>query len=235
MDVLHFWLRRRRERFMDVISVPVTTEELDATQIRAVNRLRNELMRDRSSEAVAINGRVKAAIAAGVAAARAGTVVDWGCGGLPIVPYLTGNPDFAGVDIDPVALDEIRATGLRGMSPDEAATFTPARSPCVVTGAFVLHFKIDHAHVTTMARLVGTDGFILANVYRRSLESRENLRIALKERHLLVTSVHDPAELVGGHEFWFIATPEATALHAGTVLGAVTATLTGASETESAD
>ncbi|MCA2217836.1 class I SAM-dependent methyltransferase [Jidongwangia harbinensis] len=207
--------------FMDVIRLPHRTEDLAPRQIQKVNRLRRPLIDDRGSRQHATNRRVKRAMADGLVAAGVTGVLDWGCGYHPLRPYLPRDVALVGVDIDPEVVAENRRLGLECYDPEDAALQYADRPPSALVSVFVFHFRLPTAHIAAMAELVGTDGFLLANVYRRDEQSRGRLVTAFRERGLQVTREKDPTEAATGHEFWFLARPRVTGNLADKVLHTV--------------
>lgn len=209
--------------FMDVIRLPQRTEDLGPREIQRVNRLRRPLIDDAGSRQHLTNRRVKRAMAAGLVAAEVTSVLDWGCGYHPMRPYLPRDVAFAGVDIDPEVVAENRRHGLACHDPDDVGI----ASADAVVSVFVFHFRLPSAHVATMARLIGDDGFLLANVYRRDARSRARLIAAFRAHGLVVTREKDPAEAATAHEFWFVAPPAVTQNLADKVLHTVLRTMAG--------
>jgi SAM-dependent methyltransferase len=213
--------------FMDVIRLPQRTEDLAPREIQRVNRLRRPLIDDAGSRQHATNRRVKRAMADGLVAAGVTGVLDWGCGYHPLRPYLPRDVAFAGVDIDPEVVAENRRHGLACYEPGDAEMQYADRPLSAVVSVFVFHFRLPAAHVATMARLIGGDGFLLANVYRRDARSRARLITAFRQHGLVVTREKDPTEAATGHEFWFVARPAVTQNLADKVLHTVLRSMTG--------
>lgn len=197
--------RGSEQRFMDVISVPQPTEELSVRQIREVNRLRRTLLDDTASPELLTNQRIKRAIASAAGNVGVKTVLDWGCGYHCLRPFIDPGVEFVGVDIDPDVVAHNRAAGIDCRHPSEFAKGQPDQAFDAILSVFVFHFKLPANHIDTMVRLIGQDGFILANVYRRSAESRQKLRGAFLDRGVEVRTTPDPTESAAGNEFWFIA------------------------------
>ena len=204
--------------FMDVIRLPRRTEDLGFRQIQQVNRLRRPLIDDRASTWYATNSRVKQAMAEGLSTAGARRVLDWGCGYHPLRPFLPVDAEFAAVDLDPEVVAENRQQGIRCHHPDDALREYEHRPFDAVVSVFVFHFRLPTAHIDAMSRL---GGFVLANVYRRDVESRRLLAGAFRARGLAVTREKDPAQAATGHEFWFVARPDVTRNLADKTLHAV--------------
>ena len=213
--------------FMDVIRLPQRTEDLGPRDIQRVNRLRRPLIDDAGSRQHATNRLVKRAMADGLIAAGVTGVLEWGCGYHPLRPYLPRDVTFAGVDIDPEVVAENRRHGLACFPPGEAEVPFADRPLSAVVSVFVFHFRLPSAHIATMARLLGTDAFLLANVYRRDEQSRGRLITAFRGHGLVVTREKDPAEAATGHEFWFVARPAVTQNLADKVLHTVRRSMTG--------
>jgi hypothetical protein len=192
---------------MDVISLPLTTEDLNARQIREVNKLRRQLMIGGQSAQYATNHRIKSAMAAAVNGTGAHSVLDWGCGYHPMRGLLDRREHFVGVDIDPdVVADNLRH-GVACLPAHAVPKMLAGMAFDAVVAVFVFHFRMPTEHIESMVRLIGANGFILANVYRRSPESRLRLMCAFQQRGLQVWCRTDPTNSAADHEFWFIASP----------------------------
>jgi hypothetical protein len=211
---------------MDFISVPEATENLTERQIREVNRLRRRLLQGDRSGQFDTNRRVKIAMAVALDKAAVRSVIEWGCGYHPLQPFLHQLDEFVGVDLDPEVVEEgTRTSAGRCIHTDEVATRLAGSRFDAIVSVFVFHFKLPVRHIEQMIELIGEDGFIFANVYRRSPESRYKLLSAFEERGLQVTYCADPTSAVSEHEFWFIAKPEKAATTGRTVLDAVAAAM----------
>ena len=208
------------ERFMDSIYVADPLEELDARQIRRVNKLRRRLMRDDAVESV--NHRVKRAMAAAVNGSGARDVLEWGCGYSSLRPFLHTRGEFVAVDIDRSLLAVQRAQKVPFVAADDAPQVLALASFDAVASVFVFHFKIPTGHIAAMVAALRPDGYLLANVYRRSLESRKQLAGAFETHGMQVLVAPDPAQCCAHHEFWLIARPHVAQTTGYRVLDAVT-------------
>jgi hypothetical protein len=172
------------------------------------------------------NRRVKIAMAVALDKAAVRSVIEWGCGYHPLQPFLHQLDEFVGVDLDPEVVEEgTRTSAGRCIHTDEVATRLAGSRFDAIVSVFVFHFKLPVRHIEQMIELIGEDGFIFANVYRRSPESRYKLLSAFEERGLQVTYCADPTSAVSEHEFWFIAKPEKAATTGRAVLDAVAAAM----------
>ncbi|SDY68264.1 Methyltransferase domain-containing protein [Micromonospora pattaloongensis] len=209
---------REPVRFMDVILLPLTTEDLNTRQIREVNKLRRQLMLGDQSAQYATNHRVKSAMAAAVTRVGARSVLDWGCGYHPMRGLLEHRDHFVGVDIDPEVIADNLRHGVACLPAQDAPTMLAGMAFDAIVSVFVFHFRMPPEHIESMVRLIGANGFILANVYRRSAESRQRLRRAFEARGLQVWTRTDPTRCAADHEFWLIASPRRAHEVAETVL-----------------
>jgi Methyltransferase domain len=209
------------ERFMDAIYLSKPVEELEPDKIRHVNRARRRLMQDGSVETT--NLRVKRAMAAAVNEWAPDDILEWGCGDETMHPFLDTYRSYTAVDIDPdVVSRHRRDQKINCRTADNALDSLPPQSIDVIISVFVFHFQMPSAHLRKMAEVLRLDGCILANVYRRSEDSRKRLREAFEAQGLQVTPMPDPSNACTEHEFWVIARPTVPSERAYTALNTVT-------------
>lgn len=193
----------RLERFMDRIYVPGRTEELNRDQVVIVNRLRLELIEEGAIEPS--NEEVKRKVGALAEEIGARSVLEWGCGFHPVFPYLgKGVKSYVATDIDATAVEAQRQGGVEALLCDEAGGLD--RHFDLAVSVFVWHFDIPVDHLRTLRLLLGSDGVLFANVYRRTEESRVRLARAVAEAGLDLSRIDDPRRICRAHEYW-VMTP----------------------------
>jgi hypothetical protein len=190
------------QRFMDRIYLPASTEDLGARQIAVVNQLRKDLIEEGLIESANLEVKRKLAALAGELAV--GSVLEWGCGFHSLQPQLDPSVRYLGADIDPAVLAAQREAGLEVVA-CEAALATAAWPFELAVSIFVWHFNVPAEHLRAIGLLLGEDGVLVANVYRRSEASRAALARAVEGAGLLVARIADPARLCRAHEYWVIS------------------------------
>jgi SAM-dependent methyltransferase len=197
---------KRLIRFMDSIYLDRPCEKLDVKRMRALNEARRPLL-DRS-EIGTVNSRVRDALAEGLRAARMDSILEWGCGYHPMRELL---PDvrYAALDVDPAVVEwnrqEFANAGCDVFQADEDLPRIATASQHAIVSAFVFHFRLTRRHIATMHRVLTPDGFVLANVYRRTPRSRRDLRAEFERVGFRVSTAKDPAKLCLDHEFWVLS------------------------------
>ncbi|GLY04332.1 MULTISPECIES: class I SAM-dependent methyltransferase [Actinoplanes] len=192
---------RRLTRFMDEIYLDRPCEKLSPKKIQVLNAARRPLL-DRADVAQ-VNASVREALAGGVRASGATSVLEWGCG-FHTMRELFPGVSYAGVDIDPdvVRVARAEAAGVPFHQADQDLAALPDASFDAIVSAFVFHFRLPRLHLATIHRVLRPEGFLLANVYRRSARSRRELVDELHRAGLRVERAPDQARLCADHEFW---------------------------------
>lgn len=197
------------ERFMDQIYVPAALDELDASQIQVLNRLRRDLMRDDNARRT--NTAVKRMFAELVDAFDPGRMVEWGCGYESLASY-TRAKEFLATDIDPEVVSYQASRGIQCVSRDILVKSAEPRTIDLIAAVFVFHFNISHADIGCMFDLLDPNGVIVANVYKRSAPARERLAKAFISHDFVVSRHDDPKRLCSNHEYWIISKGSPAAL-----------------------
>ncbi|MFC0711474.1 methyltransferase domain-containing protein [Azorhizophilus paspali] len=74
----------------------------------------------------------------------------------------------------------------------------------LIVAVFVFQFPFYPAQISEVARCLAQDGVLVANVYRRRIESRIILKEQFLSSGLNVKSISDPKKLCRDHEYWVI-------------------------------
>ena len=187
-------------RFMDYILSPVDTDAVDLNMLSTINSLRLRLVA--SGFAGSTNGIIKRAFSDFVSHGSHQTVVDWGCGFDPVNTRM-GDPRRIGVDLDPAVVATQRSAGHECYLPADPALLQYAGGVDAILAAFVFHFRIGTSHIRMMCNLLREDsGVIVANVYRRSEESRSRLAESIRAEGLALRTAIDRSNLCRQHEYW---------------------------------
>jgi hypothetical protein len=194
----------RLERFMDRLYVPAPFEMLTEAQLTLINRAREDLLKNEDLRQV--NRVVKANIAYVVNSYKPHKVVEWGAGFDDIGSLLTNEIDLDLVDIDPQVVRLQRAAGHDCWHPDRDRSQLLRGTYDAAVCVFVLHFNVPRAHIETLARVIAGTGWLLANVYRRSPSSRDELLRSMEIEGFNVERYLDPLALCTEHEYWAAST-----------------------------
>jgi len=74
----------------------------------------------------------------------------------------------------------------------------------VVLAVFVLHFPFHKSQLNELYKRLSSSGVIIANVYRRSPESRQELTLEMENSGFKVKKVKDANALCRDHEYWIL-------------------------------
>jgi SAM-dependent methyltransferase len=193
---------------MDVIYLPVQPDQLTSAQIRVVNEIRLELLKQETF--VRANSEVKAALVKALDQLRPRSILEWGCGYHSIQPLLPPGVDYTGVDIDPAVVTSQHRHGANCflVSDIEHGTVLLPGTFDVVLGVFVFFFNITSKNIAAMANALREDGIILFNVYRKSEQARNELVRMFEGVGLIVERIEDRQAVCKDHEYWCVARPQ---------------------------
>jgi SAM-dependent methyltransferase len=194
---------RRHQRFLDYIYIPGETEDLTGDQILAVNELRQRLLESPSAREV--NGRVREIFIKAIEVANPRSLLEVGPGINPIFSSPPGDTLYWLTDISDEVIAANRARGLTCFffNP-EGVIPIPNGSIDIIVAIFVLQFHFTLEQLMELARVMKIGGVMVANVYRRSDESREMLSKMLMDVGLGVIRVVDRLNLCRSYEYWLV-------------------------------
>jgi Methyltransferase domain len=186
------------QRFMDRIYVPAPTELLSTEQVRVVNALRRQ---DVDTGRIApANQAVRRRFAALADVVRPRAVLEWGCGFHPFAADLPKDLRYIAVDIDPSVVAAGCQAGLQVTHPDDA----PSGPFDLAVSIFVFHFDVPSRHLRVLADALAPEGLAVANVYRRSADSRARLARSVESAGLTLRRIADTDRLCRNHEYWIM-------------------------------
>lgn len=189
---------RTYERLMDYLYTPIPLERLTRGQIHVINMLREDLILGKYIGGT--DNQIKDNFAEAIRSVGAERVLEWGCGFDSLRTRLPG-VDYGAIDIDPWVISYQRGKGTVCQLPEEVQEEISGKIN-VIPSIFVFQFGITDHDVSVMSKVLADDGFVLANVYRRSPESRFRLRKKLTARGLNVVRRRDRQNLCKGNEYW---------------------------------
>lgn len=188
-------------RFMDFIYLPREPEELSEEQVVAVNEIRQRYM-DILAER-AINLHVRDLVLRLVQYVAPNSVLELGAGYNPIFGHPPEGMNYWIADLNEKAIEAVRKEGLEGFvfKSDGILPLDPGTVDLMVA-IFVLQFRFSVAQIATLAQVLTNDGVMVANVYRRSEESRDKLLRLFAFTGFEALILEDPSKLCRGHEYW---------------------------------
>jgi hypothetical protein len=189
---------RTYERLMDYVYTPIPLERLSRAQIHVVNMLREDLIEGKHIGGT--DNQIKDRFAEVIRSVGAQRVLEWGCGFDSLQTRLSGI-GYEAADIDPWVISYQRSKGAICRLPENVENNIAGKVD-VIPSIFVFQFGISKTDVAVMSNVLADGGFVLANVYRRSPESRLRLRRKMAEHGLTVYRRHDREKLCKGNEYW---------------------------------
>jgi hypothetical protein len=190
------WRDQQFSRFMNIFYIDRPCDELTTEQVHVLCRAR--MMRPASIGAV--NDKVRAVFRRTIHGLAPTRALEIGAGIAPIMTVseaLEQGIDYVISDGDESNPNEI-FSGEKAVLKYETGTLD------VVVALFVLHFRFYESQIYEIARCLASDGVFLANMYRRSQNSRDLLIDQIELSGLTVKIVKDVHELCTAHEYWFI-------------------------------
>lgn len=199
-------------RFMDVFYINCAADELDSSQVEALCRARAL----NPSSFAGANSLVRKVFREFIGKAKPANILEVGAGTNPIMPecdLVGAQINYVRSDADPVNADEKNVfSGTANVlnHPDGHFDFAAA--------VFVLHFKFYGEQISEIYRCLKQDGIFLANVYRRSVQSRMALRDEFQCRGFELVILDDPSNLCQDHQYWVAGKNKAEAEAAANLL-----------------
>jgi SAM-dependent methyltransferase len=190
------------ERFMDRILLPVPVELLTRHQLTVMNRARQRLL---AEGAGAINNTVKNSMVEVVRRLNPDGVLEWGCGYTGISDELP-TASYVAADADPQVVAALRRRNVPCLDAVSELDTLPVHGFDLIVSVFVFHFHISPDQIGAMASALRPSGVLLANVYRRTEESRSILQGAFEAFGFVVSRRPDPHALCDHHEYWAAST-----------------------------
>lgn len=192
------YLGVRYFRFMDVFFVPHSDlDELSMPQVIA-------LCRAREANSVAIgrpNEIVKSLFRRVVEEVAPKCVAEIGAGARPLYDGHGEKFEYIALDADEAAMSKLSVRKERFHGHVDELDIDSG-SVDLAIAVFVFQFKLYSKQIEQISRILTPDGVLLANVYRRSEQSRVVLIAELRASGLHVDRVHDSAGLCRDHEYW---------------------------------
>lgn len=189
------------ERFMDHLYLPTPVHLISNDQMQVVNEARLRLIGE--GRASGAHYRVKELLVRFANSENVQRVLEWGCGVDGLADRLEAS-EYGATDLDASVLWRQGALGNSCVFPEDLADCWGDRKFDAILASFVFHFNITARDVEIMATSLTSDGFILANLYRRDQKARESLRAQFEAVGLQIDSHADPDHLCRGNSYWLI-------------------------------
>lgn len=190
---------RKYERIMDYVYTPIPLERLSRAQIQIVNMLREYLIEGKHIGGT--DNQIKDKFAEIICSVHAQRVLEWGCGFDSLQTRLPNISSYEATDIDPAVINFQRKRGAICRLTENMEKNIEGKVD-VIPSIFVFQFGISNDDMAVMSNALAPRGFVLANVYRRSPESRNRLRKKLAGHGLSVYRRRDLENLCKGNEYW---------------------------------
>jgi len=185
-------------RFMDKFYVRGVTEGLTPIEVSELCRARAS----HPSNILGANDAVRRLFRDLIRSRKPTRVLEIGAGANPILTAAesenSGIQYFAS-DADPnMPRSQNLFSGMHAVLPHEDGYFD------IAIAVFVLHFHFYRAQIEELARCLSPSGVLVANVYRRSPQSRGALQSAFEATGLAVRRLEDQSALCSRHEYWVV-------------------------------
>jgi hypothetical protein len=202
---------------MDYVYVPIPLERLSRSQIHIVNMLREDLIQGKHIGGT--DNQIKDRFAEVIRGMKAESVLEWGCGFDSLQTRLSGI-SYEAADIDSAVIKFQRSREATCRLPEDIEEHIVGKVD-VIPSIFVFQFGISDKDIAVMTNVLAPRGFVLANVYRRSPESRLRLRRRMAAHGLAVYRRPDREKLCKGNEYW-IASKDLSEIESQDVLDRLT-------------
>lgn len=189
-------------RFCDFILLPDTTENLTPHQIAIAMELRKKYFDTHLQHE--INSAVRIVFKELIKLLRPKSILEIGPNSNPLLSekneYL-----YYSIDINPATVEYLKTQGIKAQLITEKSVIENTdQSIDLVIAAFVFQFDIAIHQIRELYRILNENGILIANVYRRSKESRLQLLADFKNIGFKYLILNDPKKLCKNHEYWFL-------------------------------
>lgn len=190
-------------RFCDFIFIPDSTESLSPEQVIIVNQIRAVYFKKHPQ--FHINSTVKEEFKSMIDMLSPTTILEFGPGSNPFTQAADIDKKFYFVDFNPASIEFLKSLGLNSnLFGKESMLNLPNESVDVIISIFVFQFDISQTQVDELYRVLNVNGLLLANMYKRSVESRIELLDKFFSTGFLHSIVSDKSNLCENHEYWVL-------------------------------
>jgi hypothetical protein len=190
-------------RFHDFIYVSERLDELSSEQVVAVCELRESFSTDAQ---LSRNRSIRDLFIRLIKAFSPNSLLEIGPGTHPIFAPTDTDFLYKLAELDSRSVRRLVDLGHSVEIFDSVTPLThiPANSIEMIVALFVFHFPIGTLQAIEMRRVLKDEGIIIANVYRRSAEARENLRELFRTQGLQLEIVRRSDGVNYEHEYWIL-------------------------------
>jgi SAM-dependent methyltransferase len=183
-------------RFMDKFYINCAADELDTLQVEALCRARAL----NPSSFSGVNSLVRKVFREFIKTTKPTNILEVGAGTNPLISecdLVDAQINYVRSDADPINAEEKNV-----FSGTSNILNYPGDYFDVTAAVFVLHFKFYDEQISEIYRCLKQNGVFLANVYRRSEQSRMALQDELRRRGFELVILDDPSNLCQNHQYW---------------------------------
>ncbi|MCK9779836.1 class I SAM-dependent methyltransferase [Pseudomonas syringae] len=135
------------------------------------------------------------------------TFLEIGAGSHPIFQSQPQNcTKYIISDADPEVIEKLRSFGnaCQIFSSSECKLHFDDGHFELVMAVFVLHFPFYKNQLAELYRVMSPSGAMIANVYRRTMEAKNQLSSDIENAGFKIHKVHDYKKLCKDHEYWIV-------------------------------
>ena len=189
-------------RFHDFIYISKPLDELTEAQVLAVCSLRSSMS---TSDQLKPNKIVRRHFELLTIAFDPGVVLEVGPGNRPLFRVDDQTFDYELAELDEDIVCHLVNLGYSAYPFNgNAGLNIPDNSVDLILALFVFQFSFSSYQVDELTRVLGQSGLIVANMYRRSTESRAQLQVMFTENGFNLEIVTLDDGIGYGHEYWLI-------------------------------
>ena len=189
-------------RFHDFIYLTQPIEDLSQAQVRAVCAIREEFA---THEQLSSNRRIRKHFIELINALGPKFLVELGPGVRPLFSRPPTMFRYELVEIDDAIVRQLVMDGYSASQIGEVASLNlPPNCVDLVVAVFVFQFNMSTSQINEILRVLAKSGIIVANVYRRSSKSREQLKEHFERRECRVKIIRCNCDIGHEHEYWVV-------------------------------
>jgi ubiquinone/menaquinone biosynthesis C-methylase UbiE len=190
-------------RFCDFILIPDSTESLSQEQVSIVNQIRSDYFGTHPQ--FHTNNTVREKFQSMIDLLNPTTIFEFGPGSNPFTLANDNDKQFYYADFSSTTVDVLKSLGLNcTLFGKESMLNLPNGFVDVIISIFVFQFDVSQTQVNELYRVLKRNGFLLANMYRRSVEARNKLLERFTSAGFSHCIVSDKSNICHNHEYWIL-------------------------------
>lgn len=187
--------------FCDFILIPNATDLLSQEQVIVVNQIRTKYFKTHPQ--FKLNNIVQKKFKLMVEILEPNSILEFGPGSNPFTPENTTNKQLHYADFSTESVEVLKSLELNcNLFGKESSLKIQNDSIDIVVSIFVFHFDISQNQINELYRVLNTNGFVIANMYKRSVESRQMLLSRFILSGFLYSIIIDKDNICKDHEYW---------------------------------